>query len=238
MRKAARLFELVTLLRGRRLAITAETIAEVLEVSVRTVYRDIAALAASGVPIESAAGVGYRLAPGYHLPPLMFSGDEVQALIVGAEMVAAFTEPALGSAAASALAKIRAVLDDAGRARADAQPYRVPRLARDDGVRALHARLRAACDRRDILVLDYTDAAGAQTERRVWPLGLIGWTGVWTLLAWCELRQDYRNFRFDRILNASATGAVFVPHPNRSLAHYLARLGACPPGVDGPLAGV
>lgn len=225
MRKAERLFQLVALLRGRRLAVTAEALADALEVSPRTVYRDIRALEASGVPIDGEAGVGYRLDPGFELPPIMFTRDEVLAILVGGRMVQAFTDPALGAAARSAEAKVRAILDDRAKAMADAQPYRIPRLARDDGLRETHRRIREACEARRKMAILYRDGEGEETRRVVWPLGLIGWSGVWTLCAWCELRVDFRNFRFDRIEDLETLEEPFPDRPDRSLAAYLAGVG-------------
>lgn len=221
MRKATRLFEILTLLRGRRTAVTAETLAEELEVSVRTVYRDVAGLQASGVPIDGEAGVGYWLRPGFHMPPLMFDAEELLALLVGGQMVEAFTDPDLGEAAIRARNKILAILPDDLQARASAQPYRVPVRERDNDLRATHGVLRRASETRHKLKVMYTDKAGCATQRTIWPLGLIGLGDVWTLLAWCELREDYRNFRFDRMGAVTQTGEDFPAHPERSLAHYL-----------------
>lgn len=221
MRKATRLFELLTLLRGRRTAITAEALAEALEVSVRTVYRDVAALQLSGVPVDGEAGVGYWLRPGFHLPPLMFDADELQALLVGGQMVRAFTDPELGDAAARARAKIMAILTDDLKAKAASQPYVVPVRARDNELRATHGQLRKACEEKRKLQIGYTDEKSQHTERIIWPLGLVGWGEVWTLLAWCELRGAYRNFRFDRIASLRNTGETYPEHPSRNLNHYL-----------------
>ncbi len=230
MRKATRLFQLLTLLRGRRTAITAEALAEALEVSVRTVYRDVSALQLSGVPVDGEAGVGYWLRPGFHLPPLMFDADELQALLVGGQMVRAFTDPNLGEAAARATAKIMAILPDDLKARAEAQPYRVPVRERDNALRQTHGTLRKACEARKKLQMDYADEKARGTNRIIWPLGLMGWGEVWTLLAWCELRDDYRNFRFDRIKGLEVLAETYPEHETRSLKHYLETL--CPDGDD------
>ncbi|MDF2235500.1 YafY family protein [Albimonas sp. CAU 1670] len=221
MRRADRLFELVTLLRGRRFAVTGRQLAEALEVSLRTVYRDVADLQAQGVPISGEAGVGYRLSPDFDLPPLMFDRHEVLALLVGGRLVQAVTDPALAAAARSAEAKIRAILDDRLLAEADALPYRAPVIPSDDAMRLRHQAIREACEARLKLHLDYRDAAGEASSRIVWPLGLIAWTGRWTLLAWCETREAYRNFRFDRIEAMRTLTEVFPQRPDRSLAHFL-----------------
>ena len=203
------------------MAITAEALAEVLEVSVRTVYRDVAALQVSGVPVDGEAGVGYWLRPGFHLPPLMFDAEELQALLVGGQMVRAFTDPDLGVAAQRAMDKIIAILPDDLKSRAEAQPYRVPVRARDNELRQTHRHLRQACEERRKISIDYGDEQDRATQRVIWPMGLIGWGEVWTLLAWCELRNDYRNFRFDRIKALEILTATYPEHQTRNLQHYL-----------------
>lgn len=224
MRRADRLFELVTLLRGRRFAVTGQALAEALEVSLRTVYRDVADLQAQGVPIEGEAGVGYRLSPSFDLPPVMFDREEVLALLVGGQLAQAFTDPVLAAAARRAEAKIRAILDDAALARADATPYRAPVIPADAPMRERHQTIREACEARRKLRLRYRDAGGAPSRRTVWPLGLVAWTGRWTLLAWCETREAYRNFRFDRIERLEVREEVFPARPDRNLEHFISTL--------------
>jgi len=221
MRRAERLFQLVSLLRGRRLAVTAEVLAAELEVSTRTVYRDVAALQASGVPVEGEAGVGYVLAAGYELPPVMFDRDEVLALLVGGRMVRSFTDPGLAEAAARAEAKIRAILDDRGLAAADAMPYRAPIWSGDDPARETHRLVREAAEGRRKLALAYVDGEGRSSRRVIHPLCLMAWRRVWTLLGWCELRDGYRNFRMDRIEAVEVMEEGFDTGPERSLQHYL-----------------
>lgn len=211
MRRAERLFRLIELLRGRRFAVTAADLAAALEVSKRTVYRDIADLQASGAPIEGEAGVGYVLAPDYHLPPLMFDADEVQALLAGLRLTRAFTDDELARAAARAEDRIRAVLDDQGLARADRSPYFAPEYPDEAARRALHLSIRKACEGRRKLRLTYRDGAGERTARVVHPIALMRWRAVWTLFAWCELREDERNFRLDRIADAALLDAEFPP---------------------------
>lgn len=220
MRRAERLFRLVEVLRGRRLAVTAASLAEIMEVSLRTVYRDIAALQASGAPIEGAAGVGYVLDPRYHLPPLMFDADEVQALLAGLAMARAFTDDELGHAAMRAEEKLRAALDDEGLARADRSPYRAPLYDGEERLRALHRDIRKACEARRKLRIAYADEKGAQTERVIRPIALLRWRAVWTLIAWCELRADERHFRVDRIRAAEALPETF-PAPSAALIRDL-----------------
>lgn len=221
MNKAERLFQLVTLLRSRRTAMTAEAIAETMRVSVRTVYRDVQALTLSGVPIEGEPGVGYLVRPGNHLPPLIFTLDELLALIVGSRMVQAFTDLDLARGAHSAELKIRSILTEPLKRHAEQQPYRIPILESDDGLREVHGKLRRACEQRQKIRAVYLDEKREKTERTIWPLGMIGWTGRWTLLAWCELRRDYRNFRFDRFEALELLEENFRPTDDISIAHYL-----------------
>ena len=231
MSKAERLFQLVTLLRARRTAITAEAIAEVMEVSPRTVYRDVQALILSGVPIDGEPGIGYLIRPGQHLPPLMFDADELQALMVGSRMVRAFTDRDLGEAARRAELKIRSVLTEPLKQRAERQPYRIPLTAGDDALREVHGRLRLACEERRKVRAIYLDEKEDRSERILWPLGMIGWSGKWTLLAWCELRRDYRNFRFDRFEVLEPLAETYPQTDQISIAHYLrSALGISDPG--------
>lgn len=209
MNKAERLFQLVTLLRARRTVITAGQIAQQMGVSERTVYRDVQSLVLSGVAIEGEAGVGYRLRAGAHLPPLMFDADEVLALIVGTHMVRAFTDPALAEAANSSATKIRSILNEAQKKRAEEQPYRIPVLEKEEPIRDIHGLLRDACEARKKVQLCYRDVNDQESLRIIWPLGIVGFFGRWLLLAWCESREDYRNFRMDRIESLTPTDTHF-----------------------------
>ena len=221
MRKAERLFQIVTLLRGRRTVITAEQLALALEISTRTLYRDIQALQLSGVPIEGEAGVGYRLRAGFDLPPLMLTSDEMLALLVGARMVRAFTDRELAQAAEAAESKIRSILPDRLLQRADLQPYCIPIVGQDDHIRDIHLILRNGCEQKRAVIIQYHSLEAAKTERCVYPLAIIGWRQSWMLLAWCELRQSYRNFRMDRIERASLLEQRFNTGSTLSLQHYL-----------------
>lgn len=221
MNKAERLFQLVLLLRSRRTAITAEAIAETMGVSVRTVYRDVQALSLSGIPIEGEPGVGYMIRAANHLPPLIFTPDELQALLVGNRMVQAFTDKDLAQGARSAELKIRSILTEPLQRHAEQQPYRIPIMTSDDGMRELHGTLRRACEQRQKIRAIYLDEKQEKSERIIWPLGMIGWTGKWTLLAWCELRNAYRNFRFDRFETLELLEENFKVTNDISIAHYL-----------------
>lgn len=222
MRRADRLFQIVQYLRGGRL-LTARKLAERLEVSERTIYRDIADLIGSGVPIEGEAGVGYLMRAGYDLPPLMFTRDEIVALVAGARLVRAWGGTAMARAAEEALVKIGAVLPEAARARAGAVPihaFAMPGM--DDATRGRLDALERAAEDRTRLRIAYTDEAGAATDRAVRPLGLWFWGKVWTLVAWCELRDDFRMFRVDRIGHLSPEGR-FREERGKTLRDFYAR---------------
>jgi len=219
--KSERLFQLVNLLRGRRMAITADQLATVLEVTTRTIYRDIQTLQQSGIPIDGEAGIGYLLAPGFQLPPLMFDFEELQALLLGSSMVQAWTDPELARAAAKAESKIRAILPEPLLQKADNQPYQVPKFDKHDSERNKHGVLRKACDQTLKITIDYTDAEQVMSQRTLWPLGLIFWGERWTLLAWCELRDDFRNFRLDRMTHISVSKHQFEQLDECSLKYYM-----------------
>ena len=220
MRRADRLFQIVQMLRRRRLT-TAAQLAERLEVSERTVYRDIRDLSGSGVPILGEAGVGYRLGKDFDLPPLMFSGEEVQALVLGARMVESWGDSELRQAARSVLTKVEAVLPPSKRQQLhDTALFSLSfRVSKE--VRANVGALRKAIDARTKIRLDYKDREGVASGRVVCPLGLYFWGNVWTLGAWCELREDFRNFRLDRIEKATSTSETFRSEPPLTLEDYV-----------------
>ncbi|MBJ7471136.1 MAG: YafY family transcriptional regulator [Solirubrobacteraceae bacterium] len=219
MRRADRLFQIVQHLRGGRL-VTAKQLSESLGVSERTIYRDIADLSSSGVPIEGAAGVGYVMRKGFELPPLMFTTDEVVALVVGARLLGAFGGDDMASAAAEALVKIGAVLPEPARRRADAVPIYAYSVATDEPGRVRLDQLGTAIDEQRRLQIGYRNERGAETHRSVRPLGLFYWGRSWTLVAWCELRQDFRQLRVDRIFDCEP-GLRFTHDPEKSLAKAL-----------------
>jgi predicted DNA-binding transcriptional regulator YafY len=219
MRRADRLFQIVQFLRGGRL-VRAADLAERLEVSERTIYRDMADLQSTGVPIEGEAGVGYVMQGGYDLPPMMFTHDEVVALVAGARLLRAWGGAAMAAAAEEALVKIADVLPEAERSRAASVQVHSIAPNMNDELRAMIDRLEGAVDRRAILILGYTDGKDHVSTRRIQPLGLWFWGRVWTLVAWCELREDFRMFRLDRIQTAVDTGEKFRPVRSRSLTAF------------------
>jgi predicted DNA-binding transcriptional regulator YafY len=222
MRKAERLFQILTLLRGRRTVITALELAEKLEVSERTIYRDIQALSLSGVPIESETGVGYRLKSSFNIPPLMFNESELEALLLGARMVQGWSGEEMGKAADSALQKIHAVLPDRLHLRTVQQPewLIVPDLHRIHSAK-YSDQISDAIKKKYVLQIEYTREDGKQSDRDVWPLGLIYWGRTWTLIAWCEKRNDYRMFRLDRIKNLDRKNQYFETTDVCNLQHYM-----------------
>lgn len=227
MRRADRLFALVQLIRGRRLS-TAAWLANRLEVSLRTVYRDVADLQAQGVPIEGEAGVGYRLGQGFELPPLMFTADEARALAVATRMAQQWLDPALALAAGDAMSRVRSVLSQRMRTEVDRTAMLFPPVGLSPVAGQRLQRLREASDSRQVVAMVYRDAADRPSQRSVWPLGCFFWGQVWTLAAWCELRQDFRTFRVDRVASLDLLDRRFPHTPGRTLADLLRREADCP----------
>lgn len=226
MRRADRLFQIVQILRRRRLT-TARHLAESLEISERTVYRDIRDLAASGVPIEGEAGVGYRLR-GFDLPPLMFNREEVEALVLGARIVQSWTDPELARAASEALSKIEAALPRDRSHLVDGTPLFAPNDHWRVEIAVDLPTLRQAIRDSRKVRFRYIDAGGTPSERTVRPLGLSFYGPVWILAAWCELRRDFRAFRVDRIQDLEVLPGSFPPEPGRTLQDFIAAMNATP----------
>ena len=222
MRRADRLFQIIQFLQGRRL-VTARQLAERLEVSERTIYRDVQDLVLSGVPIEGEAGVGYVLRNGFHLPPLMFTQEEMEALAVGARMIDAWAGEKLSAAAKEALVKIEHVLPPKLRHELRKPRVFAPATRWQKVARARFDVIRGAINDRHRIRLAYQRADDAQSARVVWPLGLVFWGNVWTLMAWCELRGDYRTFRVDRIVECEVLEARFEETAEISLQALLDR---------------
>ena len=223
MRRADRLFQIVQYLRGGRL-VTGQRLAERLEVSTRTIYRDICDLKASGVPIEGETGVGYVLKAGFDLPPLMFTRDEIVALVVGARLAQAWAGAATARAAQDALQKIETVLPDAERARLKAIEIHAFDFMMTERDRDRFDQIEQAIESRRVQRIRYRDQAGADSEREIWPLGLWFWGKVWTLVTWCELRADFRVFRLDRIAACEPCQRTFEPAPGQTLADFERRM--------------
>lgn len=223
MQRAERLFQLLTLLRNRRTVMTAKQLSEHLQVSERTVYRDVQSLSLSGVPVEGEAGVGYRLSHRYQLPPLMFDRHEVEALLLGARMVTSWGDTDMANHAKQAMQKILSVLPDHLRHSDESLPLLVPRMEELQKFYTAHSQpIREAIRSRQRINIVYTRADAQESTRIVEPLGLIFWGKVWTLVAWCQLRNDYRTFRLDRINDLNVLADFFEPHDTKSLQHFLA----------------
>jgi predicted DNA-binding transcriptional regulator YafY len=216
VRRADRLFQIVQYLQGRRL-VTARQLAERLEVSERTVYRDVQDLILSGVPIDGEAGVGYLLRAGFNLPPLMFTPEEMEALVTGARLVRSWGGDDLARAAEQALAKIENVLPPKLKQKVGETRLFAPGFHAYAQYGAQLDAVRTAINDRQVLQLSYVKEDEQSSERSVRPLGLFFWGSVWTLAAWCELRNDYRNFRIDRIQSLTPLPRHFEETPEISL---------------------
>jgi predicted DNA-binding transcriptional regulator YafY len=225
MRPADRLFRLVQLIRGRRLS-TAAFLAQRLEVSLRTVYRDVAQLQHQGVPIEGEAGVGYRLGSGFELPPLMFTQEEASALVVALRMAQVWLDPKLALAAEASLSKILSILPTSARAATESSSLYIPTIKLDALTQQNLQTLREAAQKRLKVVLDYSDLSEKTSRRIVRPLGCFFWGKVWTLGTWCETRQDFRSFRLDRMEKITVSGTTFSVEAGKGLADFLGKAGA------------
>ncbi|UWR23713.1 YafY family protein [Sulfitobacter sp. S190] len=223
MRRTDRLFDIIQILRDGKLH-TAQQMADRLEVSVRTLYRDMDTLVASGVPVQGERGVGYMITEAITLPPLTLTAQELEALNLGLAIAAEVADPDLKSAADSLADKIDAVLPQSVVAEADAWKFAVYPFA--DAARgfAQMPTLRAAIKARQKLRITYTAKDSAVTSRMIRPLHMEYWGRVWTLTAWCELRSDHRVFRLDLIESAEALPELFTDEPGKTMADYLKRL--------------
>jgi predicted DNA-binding transcriptional regulator YafY len=220
MRRADRLFQIIELLRGKK-AVTARTIAQQLRVSERTIYRDVADLMASGVPIEGEAGVGYLLRRGFDLPPIMFDREEIEAVVAGTRLVRALAGAQLGDAAQRVIAKVEAVLPANRRAelresRVYAPPYSVSSMLGE----RLDV-LRNAVNSRNVVEFSYTRIDGADSTRQIRPMAMFYWPPNWLAGGWCELRQDFRNFRVDRMNALQVLPRTFDEEPGRSFSDFM-----------------
>jgi predicted DNA-binding transcriptional regulator YafY len=235
-RRADRLFQIVQILRGRRLS-TAAMLAERLEVSERTIYRDIRDLSLSGVPVEGEAGCGYRLLPGYDLPPLMFTPGEVEALVAAIRLVQTWSGETLAQNAGTAEEKLLGILTPQRRAVAERCRIISPDFNKYPQVKIWFDVFHAAIGKLQVVNLSYQDHKGRVSSRKVHPLGLTFWGEVWLLVAWCETREDYRSFRLDRCLSVTFTGEHFAERPDRSLADFinLQRSEGCLPDTKKPI---
>lgn len=219
MRRADRLFQIIQFLRSRRLT-TAKWLAQQLEVSERTIYRDVRDLVLTGVQIEGEAGVGYALRKGYDLPPLMFNQEELTSLALGARIVQSWGDTKLAKAADQVLSKVESVLPKELQDSMSAIPIFSPMT----GLSALTSnylqQIRQATDEKRKLELAYIRMDGTYSERTIWPLGLFYWGATWTCGGWCELRGGFRNFRVDRIKSLQVSQTHYPNEHGRTLEDF------------------
>ncbi len=225
MRRADRLFQIVQHLRARRLT-TAAQLSGWLGVSARTIYRDIRDLSISGVPVEGEAGVGYRIDRAYDLTPLMFTPDEVEAVVVGLRMAEAFAGPSLRSAARMALDKVALALPQQRRAEIEQPQLFAPTFHLDPAMGERVETVRQAIAARRKLEVTYRDKKARESRRVLRPLGLYFWGTGWSLAAWCESRKDFRSFWLHNMSSCVSLDATFEVEPEKSLAEFLKSVGA------------
>ncbi|WP_370166851.1 helix-turn-helix transcriptional regulator [Marisediminitalea sp.] len=227
MRKAERLNEIVHHLRRMHQAVTADTLAALFEVSPRTIYRDIQDLMDSGIPITGEAGVGYVIDKHYHLPPIMFDADEIEAIALGIGMVSNWTDAAFARKAKSAYEKIQATLTapmihELTQISTFSAPsrYKIP-------WKVNFTEVRECIRRKQFVTFSYLDLSDQVTERTIRPLALISFSPIWLLAGWCEMRQNFRNFRLDRISDFSVSPQRFRDEKGKALSDYLKEQDEC-----------
>ncbi len=218
-RRAERLLSMLDLLRSRSVA-TAAYLADALEISTRTVYRDIEALMLAGVPIRGEPGVGYALQPGYFLPPLALTENEAEALAFAARILAIWSDGSLAAQANLALAKIKAVLPAPAPHGIDREIlWAAPWIKRHPpGVDLLQ--MKRAAQQRRYVDLEYDSLRGSRTKRTVRPLSLTFFGPVWLLIAWCEMKEDFRCFRLDRITSICVQEQTFRDEAGKRLTDF------------------
>lgn len=229
MSRAARLLDLLQLLRNRRQPITGPALARELGISIRTLYRDIATLQAQGADIEGEPGLGYVLRPGFTLPPLMFSADEIEAIVLGSRWVATRADDSrLSDSARQAMSKILAVLPAELRERAEATNLLVARIGLEPA-QVDAGQIRLAIRNECKLIVRYGDSGGAETERTIWPFMIGFFEKVRVVAAWCEMRQDFRSFRVDRITSLTVSEERYPRRRAILLKEWREREGIAPP---------
>lgn len=228
MSRAQRLLDLMQLLRRYRYPVAGSELASKLGISLRTLYRDIATLQAQGAHIDGEAGIGYLLRPGFMLPPLMFTEDELEALALGSRWVADRGDARLGDAARQAISKIAAVLPDDLRFRLDSAALIVGPGVKAEGDPEQLLPIRLAIRRETKLVLHYRDQHGQASERVIWPFALAFFDRTQVVVGWCELRQGFRHFRTDRIVSLHETGERYPQRRQALLKAWQAEEGVPP----------
>ncbi|WP_430440412.1 helix-turn-helix transcriptional regulator [Shinella sp.] len=223
MRRADRLFDIIQTLRGRAKPITAAALAERLEVTARTIYRDIATLQARRVPIEGAPGLGYVLRKGFDLPPLMFTMEEVEAISIGAHLVHRIRDPKLQDAAESVLSKLQHAIPAELCAQLQAPRFLVSEgdTVRPEGIALLDVRNAIRACRK--IRITYRDEQDRRTQRTIWPIATVYYVDVTLIAAWCELRGDFRHFRAERIVRSTLLEATFAADSRQIMAEWMAK---------------
>lgn len=224
MSRAQRLLDLIEVLRRYRYPVSGQTLADELGVSLRSLYRDIRTLQAQGADIAGEAGVGYVLRPGFLLPPLMFTDEEIEALALGTRWVARRTDVTLGLAARNALAKISAVLPAASREQLEATSLLIAPAAAGPAIDIDLSIAREAIRFERNLAMSYRDESGALTQRTIWPFALAFFDNARIVAAWCELRADFRHFRADRIAAQTLTDIRYPRRRQAMLKEWRAQL--------------
>ncbi|WP_337270631.1 helix-turn-helix transcriptional regulator [Oryzifoliimicrobium ureilyticus] len=218
--RSERLLALLQALRRYRRPVSGAVLAEETGVSIRTLYRDIATLQAQGAVIEGEAGVGYLLKPGFMLPPMTFSEEEIEALVLGSRWVSKVAEPRLSKAADDALAKIAAVLPSDLRLSIDTTTLMAGAKRKTEEDVADLSAIRQAIRNEQVLALNYSDEGGRTSQRFVWPFALGYFETTRLLVAWCELRNDFRHFRTDRITAMTSTGRRYPKRRHQLLKEW------------------
>jgi predicted DNA-binding transcriptional regulator YafY len=222
MRRADRLFDIIQILRTASHPVTAAALAEKLEVTVRTIYRDIAALQGSRVPIEGAPGLGYVMRRGFDLPPLMFTTEEIDAIAVGVRLLRRLRDRKLQEAAESVLGKLSAVVPEPLQSQLVAAPLYVSDGSAPAVTGVDLSQVRGAIRESRKLAVTYVDEEGRRTRRTIWPIAMAYYVDVTLVGAWCELRNDFRHFRVDRILASDVLDERFSADSGRLTAEWLA----------------
>jgi predicted DNA-binding transcriptional regulator YafY len=220
VRRADRLFRILQILR-RRKAVKAADMAEALDVSRWTIYRDVRDLIANGVPIDGEAGTGFILRPGFDLPPLMFNAEEIEALLLGARIVQSWADPALAKAAGEVMTKARDVLPTTLRRHIDGLTLWAPEEHHREPISIDQAALRMAMREQKKIRFRYHDLNDRWSERIVWPLQMAFFGPVWLLAAWCEQRRDFRVFRLDRMSDFAMLDQRFPTERGKTAADFL-----------------
>jgi predicted DNA-binding transcriptional regulator YafY len=228
MRRADRLFDIIQALRGRTQPLTAAALAQTLEVTPRTIYRDIATLQARRIPIEGEPGLGYFLRKGFDLPPLMFTIEEIEAISIGAHLVHRIRDPKLQEAAESVLSKLQSTVPSDLRSGLASPRFYVSEgeTVRPDGIELLDVRNAIRACRK--IEITYVDEQQQRSERIIWPIATVYYVDVTLIAAWCEVREDYRHFRADRIVQSNLLEDRFATESSRLTAAWMAKRAETP----------